>query len=130
VFSAWYDVIAPILGLLITAFAATLGAPLWFDVLNRITVLRATIKPSDTPSDQAADARQRARTSGPGSGWAAVSIAAAAPAEPSAPRPLAPPAAIAEMIVEPTGEELDGCDGPIHDGVPDEELPPARGGVA
>lgn len=34
-----------IAGLLVTAFAITLGAPFWFDVLNRVTRLRSAVKP-------------------------------------------------------------------------------------
>lgn len=41
----WNNVLAPVLGWLMTALAATLGAPFWFDVLNRVTVLRSTVKP-------------------------------------------------------------------------------------
>ena len=41
--------IGPILlllaGYLITAFAATLGAPFWFDVLNRFVSVRSVMKP-------------------------------------------------------------------------------------
>ncbi len=36
-----------ILGILITAFAVTLGAPFWFDVLNKIIVVRSTVKPKE-----------------------------------------------------------------------------------
>jgi hypothetical protein len=35
------------LGWLITAFAVTLGAPFWFDVLNQFMKLRGTIKPEE-----------------------------------------------------------------------------------
>jgi hypothetical protein len=38
-------------GWLITAFAITLGAPFWFDVLNKITALRSSIKPTENSSD-------------------------------------------------------------------------------
>jgi hypothetical protein len=34
-------------GLLATALAATMGAPFWFDVLNRFVVIRSTIKPQE-----------------------------------------------------------------------------------
>jgi hypothetical protein len=46
-FELWNDVLAPLLGLLATAFAATLGAPFWFDVLNRVMVIRASVKPDE-----------------------------------------------------------------------------------
>jgi hypothetical protein len=42
---AWPAVGMPLLGWLLTGFAITLGAPFWFDVLNKIMVIRATVKP-------------------------------------------------------------------------------------
>ena len=34
-------------GLLLTAFAITLGAPFWFDALNKIMTIRSTVKPKE-----------------------------------------------------------------------------------
>jgi hypothetical protein len=42
----WTDIFQPLIGWLITAFAATLGAPFWFDVLSKVTMIRSTSKPS------------------------------------------------------------------------------------
>lgn len=42
--TAWYYVLHPLLGLLLTAFAVSLGAPFWFDTLNRFVSLRSTLK--------------------------------------------------------------------------------------
>jgi hypothetical protein len=42
----WKDIFQPLIGWLITAFAATLGAPFWFDVLSKVTMIRSTSKPS------------------------------------------------------------------------------------
>lgn len=46
--------VAKLLGLLLTALAVSLGAPFWFDVLNKFMVVRSTIKPreksQETPS--------------------------------------------------------------------------------
>jgi len=36
-----------ILGILLTGFAVTLGAPFWFDLLNRFIVVRSTVKPTE-----------------------------------------------------------------------------------
>ncbi len=38
-------VLQMLIGWTVTAFAVTLGAPFWFDLLNRFTVARSTIKP-------------------------------------------------------------------------------------
>src|SRR5208337_446122 len=39
--------LSPILGWLLTAIAVSLGAPFWFDMLNKIMVVRSTIKPGE-----------------------------------------------------------------------------------
>jgi hypothetical protein len=41
----WGDVFQPVVGLLLTTFAAMLGAPFWFDLLSKFTALRSTAKP-------------------------------------------------------------------------------------
>lgn len=47
-----YGAILMVLGWLITAFAITLGAPFWFDVLNKFMVVRSTVKPSEKSGDE------------------------------------------------------------------------------
>jgi hypothetical protein len=60
-----------LLGWLMTAFAITLGAPFWFDVLNTIMVVRSTVKPTEkSPVEPSKDGN-----------------AAPAPAQPVAPAP-------------------------------------------
>lgn len=39
-------------GILMTTFAISLGAPFWFDVLNRIMVIRSTVKPEEKSRDE------------------------------------------------------------------------------
>jgi len=43
-FSGWLTKVA---GILFTAFALSLGAPFWFDLLNRFMVIRSTVKPEE-----------------------------------------------------------------------------------
>lgn len=43
-----------VVGLVITGFAVSLGAPFWFDVLNRIMVVRSTIKPREKSPEEPA----------------------------------------------------------------------------
>jgi hypothetical protein len=70
-----------VLGWLITAFAITLGAPFWFDVLNKFMVVRSTVKPHEKSVEEASkDARPPVPASPP------------APPAPAAP-PAAPAAA-------------------------------------
>ena len=40
------------LGLLLTAFAISQGAPFWFDLLNKIIVIRSTVKPREKSGEQ------------------------------------------------------------------------------
>lgn len=45
-----------ILGWFLTALAISLGAPFWFDVLNKIIVIRSTVKPKEkSPEDKSKD---------------------------------------------------------------------------
>jgi hypothetical protein len=45
-----WDWTARILGWLLTALAASFGAPFWFDLLNKVTTLRSALKPRDKPA--------------------------------------------------------------------------------
>lgn len=107
----WEDVGAPVLGWLLTAFAAMLGAPFWFDVLNQIMVIRSTVKPHEKSGEEASMDRQVAR---PAAVQQPIVIAAAAPRA---------------NVAEPT-EHDDSCGVGKGGGTPDDQLPAARGGVA
>jgi hypothetical protein len=59
-----------LLGWMITAVAGTLGAPFWFDALNKVMVIRSTVKPKEKSGDEgsedrAAGSRGAARTVAP-----------------------------------------------------------------
>lgn len=43
--SFWNYYAGPLIGWLLTALAACLGAPFWFDMLNKVMIIRSTIKP-------------------------------------------------------------------------------------
>ena len=103
------------LGWLMTALAATLGAPFWFDVLKKVIEVRSTIKPSAQAPEQPA-----------------------APASPPAPKPSlaldneALAAAVASMAARNAENDVDSCAGHApgqYDETPDDELPVATGGV-
>jgi len=42
-----------LVGWLITGCAVTLGAPFWFDMLNKIIVVRSTVKPDEKSGTEA-----------------------------------------------------------------------------
>ena len=49
----WYfAVLVLVLGYLSVAFAATLGAPFWFDLLGKFMVIRSTVKPTEKSPDE------------------------------------------------------------------------------
>jgi hypothetical protein len=47
------------IGWLITAMAVSLGAPFWFDLLNKFMVIRSTVKPTEKSPEEASEDRQR-----------------------------------------------------------------------
>lgn len=110
------------LGWLITGAAATLGAPFWFDVLNKVMVVRSTVKPHEKSREESSEDRQPK------------------PAQPTPPETLAaaPVAVVAPVATTQPAEDddaeehLEGCGAHDEDGyaTADEDLPPAEGGVA
>lgn len=44
-------------GWLLTALAATLGAPFWFDILNKVMVIRSTVKPYEKSGPEGSEDR-------------------------------------------------------------------------
>jgi hypothetical protein len=130
----WNNVFAPFLGWFLTAFAASLGAPFWFDVLNKVMVIRSTVKPHEKSPEEASEDRQKpaVQQMGPATqsaetpaalGFVGSGAATAAPA-PAAAQPESTP-----MAADTEGD-VDGCEVDIGDPTPDEALPAAKGGVA
>jgi hypothetical protein len=50
------------LGWLLTALAVSLGAPFWFDTLNRLMVVRSTVKPHEKSDEESSKDPKRTRT--------------------------------------------------------------------
>jgi hypothetical protein len=53
----WFRV-KQVVGLLLTAFAIMLGAPFWFDLLNKFMVIRSTVKPKEKSPEEGSEDRQ------------------------------------------------------------------------
>ncbi len=51
--------LSALLGYIFTALAVTLGAPFWFDVLNKFMVIRSTVKPHEKSPEEASEDRQK-----------------------------------------------------------------------
>jgi hypothetical protein len=47
-----WDWLMKLLGLIITAFAISLGAPFWFDLLNKFIIVRSTVKPREKSHEE------------------------------------------------------------------------------
>lgn len=55
----WWDhFLSPLLGWILTGLAITLGAPFWFDLLNKFMVIRATVKPHEKSPEESSEDRQ------------------------------------------------------------------------
>ena len=46
------DFLLKLVGILLTGFAISQGAPFWFDVLNKFMVVRSTVKPAEKSGEQ------------------------------------------------------------------------------
>jgi hypothetical protein len=110
-------------GYLLTAFAVTLGAPFWFDVLNRLMVIRATVKPTEKSPDEASQDPQPA-----GGGSVINNIM---PTAPPAVSPPPPPATQSDGAIyltppEPTERLFEDDDGqPVAGASPAAPVAPA-----
>jgi len=128
----WNYVFGPPLGWLITAVAVMLGAPFWFDLLNKVMVIRSTVKPHEKSKEEASEDRQ------PPVALQAPLTTQVTLRPPAPPNEVQPPIAISSSpavpgaAAEPRDEstDIDGCDVEIKDTTPDDELPEAKGGVA
>lgn len=131
----WNDIVGPFLGLMVTAFAAMLGAPFWFDMLNKIMVIRATVKPREKSQEEGSEDRPQT---------AAVKTVSKDRPRISAPPPAGQPAegtVVASAPASPPRQHVDEELDHDHDDdagdeadedrfTSDEQLPAAQGGVA
>ncbi|HEY0606383.1 MAG TPA: hypothetical protein VGD58_25895 [Herpetosiphonaceae bacterium] len=53
----WWFWFFKILGLLCTGLAVSLGAPFWFDLLNKLMVIRSTVKPKEKSPEEGSEDR-------------------------------------------------------------------------
>ena len=127
----WLYVLLPILGWAVTGIAATLGAPFWFDVLNKVMVIRSTVKPREKSPEEGSEDRQPKKGDGPAEVKVDVQPQSAAPPEAEGSPPEPPPGA-GLPIADPGDAEadVDACEIEFEDETPDEALPMAEGGVA
>jgi hypothetical protein len=122
----WAYVFEPLVGWTLAALAAMLGAPFWFDLLNKVMVVRSTVKPHEKSPEESSEDRQTSIDR-------RVPVDRTVVVAPSAPRASRPPP---QVVVEPDPDRdagVDACDVEADAATKlteDEELPVARGGVA
>jgi hypothetical protein len=130
----WQYVFEPVVGWLLTALAAMLGANFWFDLLNKVMVVRSTVKPHEKSPEEASEDRQPSKRHAvfvtQGSEPGPVTAAAVGGTGARAPEP-----ALGVRDASEVDPDLDTdlCDVKADDSTrltQDEELPAARGGVA
>ncbi|WP_419806874.1 hypothetical protein [Terriglobus sp.] len=116
-----------IAGWLLTAFAVSIGAPFWFDLLNRLIIVRSTVKPHQKSPEDASIESSAATGSGDAvAGIADQPIRTASPLAGSAASLQTAP----RRTSQPPLTEIDGCDiDKTTDVTTDEMLPMAAGGV-
>ena len=130
----WVGYAIPVIGWIMTALAATLGAPFWFDVLNKVMVIRSTVKPHEKSGEEGSEDRKNDRKPATASGGTPPEGAAgASSAVPSGAAAATGAGAAASTsaggVAGELGDDLDGCSVEVEVETPDEHLPPAHGGV-
>ncbi|HEX8212924.1 MAG TPA: hypothetical protein VF584_22305 [Longimicrobium sp.] len=130
----WVWWVVPVIGWLMTAFAATMGAPFWFDMLNKVMVIRSTVKPNEKSPNEGSEDRKNDKLPTAGSGGTPPQAPAAAAAFPSGAAAAVGSGASAALLAScgaahGADDELDGCGAVVDVPTSDEQLPPAHGGV-
>ena len=129
----WHSVFEPIVGWLLTALAAMLGANFWFDLLNKVMVVRSTVKPHEKSPEEASEDRQPSRERTVLVGQAGDPHAVAAAGGASGIVVASTAGGARDAPAHDPDLETDLCDVKADDSTQltrDDELPAARGGVA
>ncbi|HEX8452739.1 MAG TPA: hypothetical protein VF647_11625 [Longimicrobium sp.] len=130
----WVWWVVPVMGWLMTAFAATMGAPFWFDILNKVMVIRSTVKPNEKSPNEGSEDRKNDKLPTAGSDGTPPQAPPAAPALPSGAAAAVGSGASAALLASGgaahgADDDLDGCGAVVDVPTSDEQLPPAHGGV-
>lgn len=119
----WNNFFGPLLGWLLTALAATMGAPFWFDLLNKIMVIRSTVKPHEKSKEEDSEDRQFEKNK------------VNHDPDPIREEPKFSKSPVNILSLQGVsnirdGESnIDGCEVQVVDITDDDQLPPAEGGV-
>lgn len=125
----WNSVFIYIVGWLLTALAATLGAPFWFDMLNKIMVIRSTVKPAEKSGEEGSEDRKSDKPNTvtiqmPG-GNGVAGANAIKPVAGNANKPVPEEGAVLDKE-----SDIDNCLLETNIVTSDEDLPKAEGGIS
>lgn len=127
---SWNNLFIYIFGWLLTALAATLGAPFWFDMLNKIMVIRGTVKPAEKSGEEGSEDRKNDKNNTVTIQMAGGNGVAAAA---NAPKPVAAnanrPAPEGGAVLDDESD-IDNCLLETNIVTSDEDLPKAEGGIS
>jgi hypothetical protein len=119
----WNSFAIPILGWLLTAVAASLGAPFWFDLLNKMMVIRGTVKPAEKSGEEGSEDRQNNKQNP-----VVIEMGASRSGPPPVVRPAVKPAAEQGGVLD-AESDVDNCSVQVETATADEDLPQAKGGT-
>lgn len=95
--SGWFRAFT---GWLVTALAVMLGAPFWFDILNKFMVIRSTVKPREkSPEEGSEDRQAKDKAAAPAAPMLLASQAALASQAPPVLGAVAPTPALTAILV-------------------------------
>lgn len=121
----WNNFFGPLLGLLVTALAATMGAPFWFDLLNKVMVIRSTVKPHEKSPEEASEDRQTKAQQNP------TTLQGQQSGIETGGGGATPPINITAIPTpRDATSQIEGCSIETDVLTSDEDLPPSVGGVA
>ncbi|SFD98938.1 hypothetical protein SAMN05518672_10457 [Chitinophaga sp. CF118] len=122
-FKIWNHLAVPVLGWLLTAFAAALGAPFWFDLLNKVMVIRATVKPAEKSGEEGSEDRQNTKQN-------PVVIQMTTEMEPKQNTEIVHKPVTREGGVLDEESDIDNCKVGAEVLTADEDLPQSEGGIS
>lgn len=93
------EVLGMITGWLITAAAISFGAPFWFDILNKLMVIRSTVKPREKSQDEGSEDRPLSKPPPTPPPTDSLLEAFGAGGKPKPPPPPAPPEPVKPLPV-------------------------------
>jgi hypothetical protein len=126
------QVVSYIPGWFLTAIASMLGAPFWFDILNKMMVVRSTVKPHEKSPEESSEDRQNKKDRDQGKAknlTESSGITGPQGEESIVVNPNGADAIVLGNSIVDTSTQIDGCEVGLFNPTADKDLPAAEGGV-